>query len=172
MSFTPSFAIAQNPLYPNLVVAVDDSSGSDGAITQRRIFYQTYSGAYLVPTGTSTSYIQWALADTTLSSNILTQDMSVQVTVQWLDVSNTVLYTLTQYYCLSIYSKQFLYYLVQLQGLTPPIVADTNYSSNLSIVWANILGAINAIELASDLSASQNCLNRIAFMIQNQSLYF
>lgn len=172
MSFIPSFQVGQNSLYPNIVVVIDDSSGSDAAITQRRVYVQDSAGNYLVPAGTNTEYTQWNIGDASISLNILTEDMAVSVTVQWLDLSNTVLYTLTQQFCLALYSKQFFYYLIQLQGLTPTIPADANYNSNMALFWATVNGAINAVTLASDIAASQNCLNRATAMRLQQNLYF
>lgn len=172
MALNPSFTAGQNPTSPSIVVVVDNSTGSDGSISQRRVFVQDSAGNYLVPSGTTTNYTQWSYADASIALNILQQDTAVSITVQWLDVSNTVLYTLTQQYCLDMFNKQFFYTLVQMQGVTPSIPQDSNYFSNMAIFWATLEGAENAIELASDLSASQNCLNRCTYMQQKQSLFF
>lgn len=172
MAISPAFSVGQVPTSPNIVVVTDVSTGTDGAISQRRVFVQDANGNYLVPSGATTDYTQWVYVNPAISLNILTQDAAVSITVQWLNVSNTVLYTLTQQYCLPQYSKNFLYYLIQMQGLTPTIPADTNYNSNVAIFWTNIRGAMNAVEEADDISGSQNCLNRCAFMIQNQSKFF
>lgn len=172
MSFSPSFDLGQNPASPNIVVAIDDSTGSDGAITQRRIFIQDAQGTYLVPAGTMTNYTQWAIGQGTISLNILTQNTAVTATVQWLDVSNNVLYTSTEQFPLALFGQQFLYYLVQLQGLTPSIPADTNYDANTAILWAAILGGINAVTINNDIAAAQNSFNRATYMQQNQSLFF
>ena len=90
--------------------------------------------------------------------------------MQWLNVSNTVLYTSTETYCLDLYSKQFLYELVQ--GLAPSITLDTNYNPNLANLWVAILSAENAIEVGSDVVASQACLDRAQYLRTNQSNYF
>lgn len=172
MPLSAAFTIGQNATSPNIVVAVDQSTGADATISQRRIYVQNSQGTYLVPSGTTTDYTQWAYADASISLNILTQDEAVSVRVDWLNSSNVVLYTLTQQYCLAQYSKNFLYYLVQLTGVTPSIPADTNYDSNTAIFWATLRGAINAVEVADDLSGSQNCLNRCTEMRLNQSYYF
>lgn len=172
MSLNPNFTIGQNPLQPNIVVANDTSTGSDVAITQRRIFVQDTQNNYLVPAGTTTQYTQWAIGSGTISLNILTKDIAASITVQWLDINNTVLYTLTYQFCFPLFTKQFLYYLVQLQGLTPTIPIDTNYNANIAILWSNILGAMNAVTINSDIFASQAALNRAYTMIVNQSKYF
>ncbi|MEN6463266.1 MAG: hypothetical protein ABFC94_18090 [Syntrophomonas sp.] len=172
MALSPNFTCAQNVLYPNIIIAADTSTGSDGAISQRRIYCQDREGNYLVPSGTTTTYTQWAYVDSSISLNILTQDMALSIRVDWLNSSNVVLYTLTQQFCFPLYNQQFLYELVQLQGLTPSIPQDTNYDANLAILWTSVRGAINAVEVGDDISASQASLDRGTFLRLNQNLYF
>jgi uncharacterized membrane protein len=110
--------------------------------------------------------------DNPISLNILTQDTAVNIYVEWLDSGGNMLYELDNNYCLSEYNKQFLYYLVQLQSYTYQIIQDNNYWGNMGIFWVNIIGAINSVEIADDIFASQAALNRATFMAQNQSIYF
>lgn len=172
MALTPSFAISQSALNPALITATDDSTGSDVAIAKRRIFFRNATGEYLSEDGVTTDYNDWPLANASQSFDVLSEDQALEVTVQWLDVSNVVLYTLTQVYCLSEYNKQFFYYLVQQQALTPNIIQDASYFANMSTYWMNITGAIQAIEIGADISGSQNCLNRATYMMQNQADFF
>jgi hypothetical protein len=172
MPISPAFTAQQSPSNPNTVVLVDDSTGSDVAISSRRVYIQNSSGDYLVPTGTTTSYVVWPYADDSISLDILDEDTAVSIKLDWLNSGGTILYTLTQQFCLDMYSKLFFYQLVQMQGVTPSIPQDTNYFSNMALFWATVEGAENAIVLAQDLAASQNCLNRCTYMIQQQSNYF
>lgn len=172
MSFSPAFTIAQTALNPALILATDSSTGVDSAITKRRITFTTSTGSTLVVSGTTTSYNAWLLADTTGSFNVLTQDYALSILVQWLDVSNTVLYSSTQSYCLAYYNKQFMYYLTNQESLSPGILQDTNYVSNKAALWVSIVGAVNAITFGADLSASQNELNIGTNLRLNQSNYF
>lgn len=172
MAISPAFSVAQNVLYPNIIIATDDSTGSDGAISKRRIYCQDSEGNYLVPSGITTDYSEWAYADASISLNILTEDKALSVRTDWLNSSNVVLYTLTQQFCFPLYNQQFLYELVQLQGLTPSIPQDTNYDANLAILWTSVRGAINAVEIGSDIAASQASLNRGTYLRLNQNLYF
>lgn len=172
MPLTPSFTISQSGVDPALVVATDTSTGSDVAITSRRIFFETDNSTYLVPDGTTTDYILWPYSDTFISLDLLDTDQAVTVTVQWLDVSNTVLYTSTEKYCLQEYNKQFFYYLIQQQALTPTIIQDSNYFSNMATYWMYITGALQAILIGADISASQSCLDKATYMMQNQSKFF
>lgn len=174
MPLSVSFTISQSALTPGAITANDTSDGTDAAVTQRRIFFQNSQGQYITTSGTSSSsaYEEWSIADTSETWDLLEEDTAVAVTVQWLNVANQVLYTLTQLYCLAEFNKQFFYYLVQQQAITPSVLQDTNYAANMAAYWTNITGAIQAIEIGADISASQNCLNRATGMMQNQTKYF
>ena len=171
MAFSESFSVSQSALTPSVVTLTDTSTGSDAQINVRRVYITNSDGDYLTGDGT-VDYDVWAWADDSEDFDILTESTSCSIRVDWLNSVNTILYTLTNQYCLAQYSKNFLYYLVQMQGDTPNIVQDTNYFSNLATFWANLRGALNAVEISDDISASQNSLNRCTEMEANESKYF
>lgn len=172
MSFSPAFTVSQSAASPNLVVMEDTSTGSDGSITQRRVYIEDSTGAFIVPSGTTTDYIQWPLGDNPISLNVLTQDTAANIKVQWLNVSNTVLYEDDANYALTQYNQQFYFYLIQQLALRPATYQDTNYASNLALYWTYIIGAINAIDTGQSLSASQSLLDLATNMENDQSLFF
>lgn len=172
MSFVPSIAVSQLAATPQNITVVDDSVGSDPAITGRKLFIQTAQGTYLVPTGNSTDYITWILANTSITVDVLTSDQCVNIICQWINVSGTVLYEYENQYALAEYNKQFLVSLVSAQGLTPGIVQDANYSGNMATFWVNITAGINQVEFAADIQGGQNCFNMATYMRQNANLYF
>lgn len=172
MSFSPAFTVSQSAATPNIIVLQDTSTGVDASITQRRIYITDNEGAYIVPSGTSTDYIVWPLATNPISLNVLTQDTAANIFVEWLDVSNTVLYDDDNDYPLIEYGKQFYFYLIQQLALNPSTYQDSNYASNLALFWTYIIGAINAINIGSSLSASQALMNKENDMQNNQSKYF
>lgn len=172
MSFSPAFTVSQSAATPNIIVLQDTSTGVDASITQRRIYITDNEGAYIVPSGTSTDYIVWPLATNPISLNVLTQDTAANIFVEWLDVSNTVLYDDDNDYPLIEYGKQFYFYLIQQLALNPSTYQDSNYASNLALFWTYIIGAINAINIGSSLSASQALMNKETDMQNNQSKYF
>lgn len=172
MSFSPAFTVSQSAATPNIIVLQDTSTGVDASITQRRIYITDNEGAYIVPSGTSTDYIVWPLATNPISLNVLTQDTAANIFVEWLDVSNTVLYDDDEDYPLIEYGKQFYFYLIQQLALNPSTYQDSNYASNLALFWTYIIGAINAINIGSSLSASQALMNKETDMQNNQSKYF
>lgn len=172
MPFSPSFTISQTALNPALIIAEDTSVGSDVLIVGKRITFTTAMGTTLVESGVTTSYNTWPTADNPDSFDVLTEDFALSILVQWVNSGGTALYSSTQSYCLAYYNKQFMYYLVQQQSLTPGIVQDSNYFSNLATFWTTIVGAVNAVEIGNDIAASQNMLNKGTYMRNNQSLYF
>ena len=173
MPLSPAFTVSQGAATPANVTFEDTSTGSDAAVTQRRIYITDNDGEVIVPSGTSTDYIAWALGTNPIEvQDLLSNDLAVHIIIQWLDVSNAVLYDDENDFCLREFNIQNFIYLIQNQALTPGIVQDTNYFSNLSQYWINIVGANTMVEDANDLSASQNCLNRATAMLNDQTFYF
>lgn len=172
MSFSPAFTISQTVLNPALIIAEDTSTGADAAIAGKRITFTTAYGTTLVESGVTTAYNIWATADNPKSFDVLTEDYALSINVVWVNSGGTTLYSSTQSYCLVYYNKQFMYTLVQAQALTPAIIQDTNYFSNMAIFWTTIVGAENAVEFGNDIAASQNMLNKGTYMRNPQSLYF
>lgn len=172
MSFVPNFSVAQEPQAPNLVFITDTSTGSDVLITERRVYVRNAQGNYVVPDGTNTQYVVWDINTNSITLNILKEDIAATVKVEWLNSLGAVLYEKENNYCFSQYNQQFLYFLIQMQSQTYRIVQDTEYWSNLSTYWVNIISAIKSVEVGNDIFASQECLNRATNMKDNQSIYF
>ena len=180
MPFSQNFTVAQTPANPAYIILTDTSTPpNDYAtydITTRRITITDAFGNFIVPAGTTTNYIDWPLLDNPISLNVLTQDTAVNIKVQWLEILPgpvvTEKYELNNNYCFTEFNKQFLYYLIQLQSMTYSIIQDNNYWGNVGILWTNIIGAINSVEIGNDIFASQACLNRATFMAQNQANFF
>jgi len=172
MPFSPNFTVSQIPSNPALLVIDDTSTGVPvNTITTRLIYITNYNGDAVVPQGVTTAYIPWALPGNSITINLLSQDAALNIRVEWL-AGSTVEGTVNTNYCFSQYSKQFLYYLIQLQSLTYNIIQDNNYWGNVGIFWTNVVGAINSVEVGNDIYSSQVCLNRANFMAQNQAIYF
>lgn len=172
MSFTPSFTTSQTLGSPSIVNYQDTSVGSDINITQRRVFLNTALATYIVPTGTSTSYIQWGIAQSSIAINVLQVDMCLLVLVEWLDIGNNVLYSATQLCIYTLYSENFYYGLTQNQTSSPNIVNDTNYYNNKMILRCSIDEANNAAVYGNDILSSQSALDRAQELIDNQYKYF
>ena len=172
MAFSPAFSCYQSPSAFNIVVVSDESTGNDAAIVARRVYVQNYIGAFLVNTGITTDYTPWALSDSVINLDILSQSTAATVTVDWIDSGGNVLYTDTETFCFDYYAQGFGYYLSQMITNTPNITNDANWMGNYATFWALIKGAENAITFANDVADSQNQLNIAINMELNQSDFF
>lgn len=172
MSYVQNFSVSQSTATPTVLRVTDTSTGADAAITQRRIYLGKDDGTYLVPSGTTTDYIAWALADTYKEADVLDKDYSLNVRVDWLDVNNNVLYSKTVLYAFTMNSEIFYYGLTQNQASNPAIAQDQNYYQNKMQLRCNIDEANNAVTYGGDISSAQAALDRALQMINNQDVYF
>ncbi len=173
MSFSPNFTAVQQYGNPAGIFFTDTSAGSDGAIVSRRIFILTANGTYLVQTGNSNTYSIWPLPlATPILLNVLTQDTSPSITVQYLDVSNTVLYSVTIPFSFTYNNENAYYTLTQNQTSDPTILQDTNYYMNKIRLRVNIDNANQAISWAGDTYTAQESLDMATQMTTNQNDYF
>jgi hypothetical protein len=172
MPLSPNFTASQNSGTPNLIFLTDTSTGSDGTITKRRIYLLQSDGTYLVPAGTATNYIEWALVDVTTSLNVLIQDTALSITVQWLTASNVVVATKTTSFAFTAYNETFYYGLTESQVANANLTASTNWYQTKMILRVELDSAYQAISFASDIFSAQAALNRATFISTNQSYFF
>ena len=172
MSFVPNFTATQTLGSPTVLNLQDTSSGSDGAIVGKRVYLQKSDGSYLVPTGTTTSYVVWGIGASTIAITVLNQDYSLNVLVQWLDAGNNVLYSKSNLFDFTLNSEAFLYSLTLNQSSNPSIVNDQNYYFNKMKLRVEVDSSASAITIGNDIASGQECLDRAAYMIANESLYF
>jgi hypothetical protein len=172
MPLSPNFTASQNSGTPNLIFLTDTSTGSDGTITKRRIYLLQSDGTYLVPAGTATNYIEWALVDVTTSLNVLIQDTALSITVQWLTASNVVVANKTTSFAFTAYNETFYYGLTESQVANANLTASTNWYQTKMILRVELDSAYQAISFASDIFSAQAALNRATFISTNQSYFF
>lgn len=172
MPLIPNFTVSQIPATPSNITLTDTSTGSDPAISSRRVFVETSQGSFLVLPNASTDYSVWAYPDPSITLDLLTEDQAVNVNVQWVDAFGNILYQKNTNYCFSQYNQQYFYYLVQVQSQTYNIIQDNRYWQNMNVYYANIVGAIKAVELGNDIFGSQECLNRATYMQTNATNFF
>ena len=172
MPLSPNFTASQNSGTPNLIFLTDTSTGSDGTITKRRIYLLQSNGTYLVPTGTVTNYIEWALVDVTTSLNVLIQDTALSITVEWLTASNVVVANKTTSFAFTAYNETFYYGLTESQVANANLTASTNWYQTKMILRVELDSAYQAISFASDIFSAQAAINRATFISTNQSYFF
>ena len=174
MALTVNFSTTQTIGAPDKINFLDDSTGIDATISQRRIYLQTSLGTYLVEDGTTTDYEVWSgfPGTTTITLDVLDKDYALNIQVDWLTALGVVVYTKTTLFQFSLYNKTFFYGLTQDQSSTPVIVQDTNYYNNKGIFWVELIGAENAVDIGGDIGGSQECLDRATAMRLSEDLYF
>ena len=172
MPIVPAIVVSQSGLTPTSVTVEDTSTGSNVAITSRRIYFETNQGTFLVVSGTTTNYEVWPLANSSQTWNLLPTDHAVNITVDWLDVDGAIVNTLNGLYCLRQNNKNFVVYLGQLQAITPNILQDPIYAANLATYWAYVEYANSMVEWGADISNSQNLLDKATYMMQKEAIFF
>jgi hypothetical protein len=175
MPLVPNFSTSQQAGLPSNVIVTDTSTGSDVAITGRRVFLVNYAGEYVVPSGTTTNYVVWPLAQTSISINCLTADSALSVTVNWVNSAGVTLYTKTSLAGFTLYNLTFYYSLTQGQAaISNPsfILQDTTYFQNKSKLKTLIDSGNNAITLGYDITSAQECYDLATYMVTNQNLLF
>jgi hypothetical protein len=172
MAYTSwSFTVTQTVGEPSVVTITAVVSGTDAAVTQRRVYLQTDSGEFLVPTGTSTDYVEWDIADASIDIDCLDKDYALRIYVEWNNVSGTALYDSEQFVGLTLYNESFDYQTTQLMAANKLLINDNNFWSNKSKLRTLIDAGNNAISFASDLDNAQSCYDD-ATQLRVESQYF
>jgi hypothetical protein len=166
MPLVPSFTIT--PLSDGASFIVQDTStGSDVAITDRKILIYTPANNLLV------SAIDFPLSvGSSITISPLTKDYALNVQVQWVNSIGVALYTFSLIWAFVQYALLFLESLTQTQISNPNIANDTNFMGNKYRVFTEVQSALNAINTGESLSAAQSCILRYQNYITNQNLYF
>ena len=172
MPLTPNFTASQNYGTPSVITLTDTSTGSDGTIAKRRVYMLQANGTYLVPTGTTTSYVDWALVDTSINLDVLAQDSALSITVQWLTSGNVVVQSKTTSFAFTAYNETFYYGLTESQVANSNLTASTNWYQNKMTLRVELDSATQAISFASDIFSAQSALNRATYISTNSNFFF
>ena len=178
MALSPNFSASQNYGTPNIITLTDTSTGSDATITKRRIYLLQSDGTYLVPTGTTTNYIDWDMTNTTTSEpltialNVLTQDTALSITVEWLTAVNVMVVNKYISFAFTVYNETFYYGLTESQVANANLTASTNWYQNKMFLRVELDSATQAISFASDIFSAQAALNRATYISTNSSYFF
>jgi hypothetical protein len=171
MPLSPNFNASQTVGLPSVINFLDTSTGSDSNITGRRVYFQTSSGSFLVESGTSTDYELWPLTSgTSISYTVLTKDYALLITVEWIDVNGDALYSSQQLIGFTLYNETFDYQLTQVLSGNPLRINDNQFFEQKSKLRDCIDSGNQALTLASDIVAAQQCY-KIATDIRLSSQY-
>ena len=172
MPLTPNFGTSQTIGLANVIDLEDLSTGSDIAVTQRRVYFSRYNAAYLVPSGTTTDYVEWAYASPTKSVDILLYDQSLSITTQWLDVSDTVLYTKTILFNYAMYNNDFNYSLVYDEATGLASLNSTNWLMGRMKLYVALNDATTSVEAMSNITNAQEADDRGTYLRENKNLFY
>lgn len=172
MAYTSwSFVASQTAGEESSVNLLSVTSGTDVAVTGRRVYFIMDDGTFLVEDGVTTEYNTWALATNPITLDVLgTSDKACRVVVQWVNVSGAVLYDSTQYLGFPLFNETFDYQQTQLMTANPLLINDNNFWTNKQLLRTLIDSGNNAIEFASDLYNAQRCYDA-ATEIRESSQY-
>jgi hypothetical protein len=172
MALTPSFTATQQFGTPSNITLTDTSTGSDVSVYSRRVYIQLPNGKYLVQQGTTTDYEPWNYSASTITLDVLTGDAAVTITVEWLNVSNVVLYTVSNNFGFTGYGELFDYGLTQMLTANPTLINDNSFFMNKLDVRVSLDSGNNALALVNDLYGAQMCYDRVNNIRKNSQYYF
>ena len=172
MPITPSFSYSQPLGDPSVIALEDTSTGSDGAVTARRVYLEKADGSYLVPEDNDEDYILWPIADDTIEIDALDKDYALKVIVQWVNSAGSALYTDSEFIGFTQWNEEFDYSLTQLQSGNPVLINDGNYFNLKSNLRTEIDSGNQALVLASDLYGAQNCYDAATAIRLKASILF
>lgn len=170
MALSPAFTINSvntgGTVDPTAIILQDTSTGSDGAIASRQILLYTVQNALLVPA------IPWALATNPITVNPLSQDIGLNVVVNWLDGSGNVLYTTSLIQAFTGYGEQFYYTLIQTESASPGILQDVNYQNYKANLRNYLDSAVQSIFIGQSLGNAEAMILKEAYLVKNSNLYY
>lgn len=174
MPLIQNFSTTQTIGIPAVINLTDTSTGTDVTIVARLVYIVDAAGNYITASGSFTvpTYTSWVYTDISISINCLPQDLSLNIRVDWIDNTGTVIYTKTVLSDFTMYGLLGSFSLTQDLSAAPNTIQDTNYWMNRMILRCNIDDADNAVFIGGNQFISQAALDREAYMLANQTLFF
>lgn len=165
---SPNFSVTQALASPSDFSIEDTSTGSDNAVVQRQITVFDANGVE-VDLGT----YSWPYATTSITiSDVLTRDNSWLFTVDWLNVSDQILYTKTKVVTFTTYDEIFLLARIRDLASNPQLANSKNYFSNVAKLRTLIDNANQATTYGNDQTAAQICLDLAQELVDNLQYFY
>jgi hypothetical protein len=151
--------------------SLTDTSTSLSGITVRFVYFRKSDGTYLVPSGTTTDYVVWAIGDNTLDvEDLLDKDYCLDITVKWFTGSSLTTST-TVLTLFSAYTELFLRNLTRYQASNPSLMSNGNFWNNKAKLRVLINDATQAVSYLNDQTVAQYCVNECKKMTDNPELF-
>ncbi len=171
MPLSASFTATQSLADPNLITFLDTSTGTDGTITNRKIYARAANGNWLPGESTSQVSTDWTYTDISTIVPLITQTTSPSIRVDWL-AGSTVVYTVTNTFCFNLYDYLFGLQILQGNTSSPDQVQDSAYFYSLIQFIVNIFNEESAIGVGGDIYSSQGAASRNQVFINNENYFF
>jgi len=171
MPFTGLFTIAAAAGF-DVFTLTDVSDYTDepkATFSGRRIRLITTNLLQLVPTGTTTTYIDFPFAGgDTITIDAMTRDYSLDIVVDWISVNpqSGSTYQASLICSFLSYNTNNEYGIIQALTAKPSCIQDINYWANLGNVQTEQQNSIWATYYQQQVSA-QWAINRAAYILQN-----
>jgi hypothetical protein len=175
MALAPNFTSSQATGDLSVGTLTDTSTGYSGSgITGRLVYFRKFDGNYLVPSGTSTTYIAWpyvAGTGDTLTFDMLDKDYCLDITVQYF-AGSTVSTSKVILTLFIGYGDTYLRQLTQALAANLTTITRNNFWLNKNKLRVLLDDATQAVELLNDQTIAQFCLDEETRLIANQSNFF
>lgn len=177
MAFTGAFTVTQTSDITSLVINDTSSYSSEGqgTFSGRRIRLYKVDTTTLVPSGTTTTYIDFPFTagNSITITGVLLTDYSISANVEWLSNSPQPgsVYVATEVVTFLNYINDFLYGKVQQLAANTTLVNDTNWYSSLTKVYNEKENAEQAT-LYEDQFAASSAILRAFYIINNENIFF
>lgn len=171
MPFVPNFTVSQSSADITVATITDASSGSDLTLTTRLVYIQKVNGDYLVPEGTTTDFVAWPIAQSSINIDILDQDYALDITVKYLSGS-TISYTKNILCLFTGYGDLFLRQLTQALAANKVLLQDENFWVNKNNLRVLLDDAAQGVSLLNDQTIAQLCLDESKLLTDNIKVFF
>ena len=167
-----AFVVQQQLGSPNILRVAITSSPPVGSVN-KRIYIQQANGTYIVEgSNTTTDYTTVPVATNPVYLDLLTKDVAVQATVEYLNSSNVVLGTESNVYRFTAFNENFDYALTQNLTANPLLINDNDFFANKSEFRTCIDSGNQAFDLVGDLFSAQQCYDRATNLRINSQYFF
>lgn len=176
MAFTGAYQITQTTDTTAFVLTDTSSYSSEGTgtFTGRRIYLFNSAGSNIVPSGTTTAYIDFPFSlGNSITIDVLSRDFAFNIEVDWLSSAPQPgsTYTLTELFGFTGNTNDFKYGLLQQITAQPNILNDTTFMEYLGKLQLEIDNCEQAVSY-DDITSAQAALDRAYYIIVNSANYF
>jgi hypothetical protein len=165
MPLVPSFLVSPTSILGQLNI-VDNSTGSDGAITDRTITLYNAANVIIFTADFPLS------AGSSILISPFTADTAVSAQINWNNNVGASLYNYSVLYAYTQYAQNYVYTLTQQQQANPAFLNDQQYFQNKSKLITLIDSAINAISVGQDVLSANTAIALYQIMLNSPTLYF